>query len=104
MANRHTKKLSFLFGAATGALVAYFLMSEEGRKWKAETTKRFGQFSRRMSDQAQEQLDYISRSMDIFVENRPTEEQEVTLSETDIDQIADRVESSFKRGMKSGQK
>jgi hypothetical protein len=102
MANRHTKKLTFLFGTATGALVTYFLLSEEGQKWKAETNKRFRQFSRRMSDQAQEQLDYISRSMDIFIDNRTIEESVVLEQEEEtVEQIANRVESSFKKGMKS---
>lgn len=105
MTNRHGKKVAFLFGTLSGVMVTYFLMSEEGQKWKIETTKRVRQFSQRLSGQAQDQLDYISHSMDIFIDQLTTIEEDKILEEGKKNpSVAPQLESTFKRGMKSGVK
>ena len=70
MSNKKGRGIAFVLGALAGGTVAYFLTTEEGKKWRKETVKRTREFRRRVSDQAQEQIDYISRSMETFVANK----------------------------------
>lgn len=102
MTNRRSKKVAFVVGTLTGVMATYFLMSEEGQKWKAETSKRVRQFSGRISDQAQDQFDYIAQSMDIFIDQFMMTEEVQLLEEKDQTATAiPQIASDFKRGMKS---
>ena len=101
MSNRKGRGLAFLLGAAAGATVTYFLTTEEGKKWRKETVKRTKEFTRRVSDQAQEQLDYISRSMETFVEGRQEQMEDFAEDVTEqVQKVNGKVESSFQRGMR----
>lgn len=103
MSNKKRRGLAFLLGAATGATVTYFLTTEEGRKWRKETVKRTREFTRRVSDQAQEQLDYIARSMETFVAARQEEvENIVEQVQEEAQEMYEQAEQGFQRGMKKG--
>ncbi|MEM9886093.1 MAG: YtxH domain-containing protein [Bacteroidota bacterium] len=101
MSNKKRRGLAFLLGAAAGATITYFLTTEEGKKWRKETIKRTREFSRRVSDQAQEQLDYIARSMETFVENRQEQAEDIVEKGSEkIAETSEKMESSFQRGMR----
>lgn len=100
MSNKKGRGIAFVLGALAGATAAYFLSTEEGKKWRKETAKRTKEFRRRVSGQAQEQIDYISRSMETFVANNKEEAEEVVEQVTDeVKDFAEQVSSSFQRGM-----
>lgn len=98
----------FLFGATAGVVVTYFLTTQEGKAWRKETSKRVKEFSRRLTNQAQEQLGYISENLDNTLEKGREYASELsnTLRGT-IEDVADnakstveKVENSFQRGMR----
>ncbi|NJK84177.1 MAG: YtxH domain-containing protein [Saprospiraceae bacterium] len=100
--------LYFLLGATAGAVVTYFLTTEEGKAWRKETTKRASEFGRRLSSQAQEQLGYFSENLDNTLQKgrEYASELSTTLRGT-IEEVADgakstveKMENSFQRGMR----
>ncbi|MEL6718440.1 MAG: YtxH domain-containing protein [Bacteroidota bacterium] len=100
MSNKKGRGIAFALGALAGATVAYFLTTEEGKKWRKETAKRTREFTRRVSGQAQEQIDYISRSMETFVANNKEDIEEVVEQVSDeVKDFTEQISSSFQRGM-----
>ncbi len=107
--NRNRKRsLYFLLGATAGAVVTYFLTTEEGKAWRKETSKRANEFGRRLTNQAQEQLGYFSENLDSTLQRGREYASELsnTLRGT-IEEVADsakstveKVENSFQRGMR----
>lgn len=106
--SRSNKGLAFLIGAAAGAVVTYFLTTDEGKAWRKETTKRAGEFGQRLSSQAQEQLGHFSDSLDNTVQKGKEYAEEIgTTMKSTIDDLSsnakstvEKVESSFQRGMR----
>lgn len=102
------RSLYFLLGATAGVVVTYFLTTEEGKAWRKESSKRAGEFGRRLTNQAQEQLGYFSENLDNTLQKGREYASELsnTLRGT-LEEVADnakstveKVENSFQRGMR----
>ncbi|NJL75084.1 MAG: YtxH domain-containing protein [Saprospiraceae bacterium] len=69
--NKSGKKgrgVAFVLGITIGAVTTYFLTTEEGKKWRKETSKRVGEFAKRLSKQAQEQFEQFAERVEVTTE------------------------------------
>ncbi len=109
--NKSNKGIAFLIGATAGAVITYFLTTDEGKAWRRETSKRAGEFGQRLSSQAQGKLSQFSDSLDSTIQKGKGYAEEIgTNVKSTFDDLSsnaksavEKVENSFQRGMRKAQ-
>ena len=94
---RKGRGIAFVAGITVGAVATYFLTTEEGRKWRKETSKRMNEFAKRLSKQAQDHFEQYAERVEV-VADKTMDYMDGNTKNKPLQQT--QSESPFQRGMR----